>query len=444
MLDKFFNPKKVVVVGASRFPGKIGNVIFRNLLDKKFSEFCVNPKAKSIYGKKCYSNVLQVKGKIDLAVIATPAKTVPGILDECGQKGIKNVVIISAGFKEVGNLKLMRELEKVIDKYKLRVIGPNCLGVFDSYSDVDTMFMLKQRLHRPKKGDISLVSQSGALGAMILDLASKKHLGFSKFVSYGNAIDVNETDILEYLGKDKKTKVICMYIEQIKDGQRFVRVAKKIKKPIIVLKGGMTSAGRAAAKSHTGSLAGSGEIYLGALRQAGCIQVKSIEEMFIMAEAFEKIKNLPKGNKIQVITNGGGYGINAADLLEKAGLRLVQPSKRCVKQLNKKFPAIVSVNNPMDLLGDSTNERYDLAIKACAKDKNNDLILVLILTQVPLINERLANKICADAKKKPLIAVVTGTGLADKISKKLKEKGIPCYEQINDAVTAIKGLVFRK
>ncbi len=443
MLNNFFNPKKVVVIGASRHSGKIGNVIFRNLLDKKFSEFCVNPKAQSIFGKKCYASVLDVKEKVDLAVIATPAKTIPAILKECGEKGIKNIIIVSAGFKEVGNVKLEKELEKLIKKYKLNVLGPNCLGIFDTYSGVDTMFMLKQRLRRPKKGNISLVSQSGALGAMILDLAAKKHLGFSKFVSYGNAVDVNETDILEYLGKDKKTKVICMYVEQIKDGQRFVKAAKKIKKPIIVLKGGMTTAGKAAAVSHTGSLAGRAEVYSGALRQAGCIQVNSIEEMFILAEAFDKIKILPKGNRVQVITNGGGYGINAVDLLEKAGMQLLKPSRKCVKSL-KSFPSIVSLNNPMDLLGDSTNQRYDKAIKACAKDKNNDLLLVLVLTQVPLIDERLANVIYSDAKKKPLVAVVTGTGLADKISKKLKEKGIPCYEQINDAVTAIKGLVFRK
>jgi len=440
MLDSFFNPKKVVVIGASRTKGKIGNVIFENLLHK-FSEICVNPKAEKILGKRCYPSILDVKEKVDLAVIATPAKTVPGILKECGEKSIKNIIIVSAGFKEVGNLKLMTELKKIIKKYSLNVIGPNCLGVFDAYSGLDTMFMLKERLHRPKKGDISLISQSGALGAMILDLASRKHLGFSKFVSYGNAVDVNETDILEYLGKDPKTKVICIYAEQIKDGQRFIKVARKIKKPIIFLKGGVTSAGKFAAASHTGSLAGEGEIYSGVLRQAGCIQVENIDELFILAEAFDKVKHLPKGNRVQVITNGGGYGINAADLLEKAGMKLIKPSKSCVNTLKKEFPLIVGLSNPMDLLGDSTNKRYDQAIKACAKDKNNDLLLVLVLTQVPLIDEKLADVIYSDTKKKPLIAVVTGTGLAEKISKKLKEKGMPCYEQINDAVTAIKGLV---
>ncbi|HDD70871.1 MAG TPA: CoA-binding protein, partial [Candidatus Woesearchaeota archaeon] len=311
MLESFFKPKKAVVIGASRKKGKIGNVIFSNLLDKKFEAECVNPKAEKILGRRCYANVSEMRGKADLAVIATPAKTVPKILDECGKKGIRNIIIVSAGFKETGNLKLMDELKKPIKKYSLRVLGPNCLGTFDAYSGIDTLFMLKSRLHRPEKGSISLISQSGALGAAVLDLASKKGIGFSKFVSYGNAIDIDETDLLKEAAKDKNTKVICMYIEQIKRGQEFIRTAKKIKKPIIFLKGGVTEAGNKAAMSHTGSLAGSAGIYAGVLRQAGCIQVKDIREMFIIADTLSKVKSLPKGNRVQVITNGGGYGINA-------------------------------------------------------------------------------------------------------------------------------------
>lgn len=437
-MKDFFSPKKVVVIGASDVKGKIGHTIFSNLLGKKFEVIPVNIGHEKIMGKKCYKSVLDIPFKVDLGIIATPAKTVPVLSEECGRKGIKNVIIISAGFKEVGNKELENKLKEVIDKYKINVIGPNCLGLYDAYSELDTLFMLKDRLHRPGKGKISLISQSGAMGAAILDLAAKRKLGFSKFVSFGNAIDLDETDLLDYIAKDKNTEIICMYVEEIKRGQKFLQIAKKIKKPVIFLKGGTTEAGTKAALSHTGSLAGSSAIYSGVLRQAGFLQVKSIEEMFILADVFEKVKMLPKGKRVQVITNGGGYGINAVDLLEKAGLSLAKLSEQSVAKL-KHLPNMASFSNPLDILGDSTDERYNDAIKVCLQDKKNDLLLVLVLTQVPLIDEKLSEAFVST--KKPVIAVVTGTELAEKISSSLKKKGIPCYEQINDAVTAIKGLV---
>jgi acetate---CoA ligase (ADP-forming) len=440
MLENFFNPKKIAVIGASRKKDKIGNIILKNLLEKKFKIYPVNPNSKKILGKKCYSDISEIKEKIDLAIIATPANTVQEILEKAGEKKIKNIIIISSGFKEIGNTKIENDLKKTIKKYSLKVIGPNCLGIFDSYSGIDTLFMKKERLHRPKKGAISFISQSGALGGAVLDYASKKNIGFSKFISYGNAVDIDETDILEYLGKDKNTAVICMYVEQVKRGKNFIEASKKIKKPIIFLKGGTTNSGKKAALSHTGSLAGDSEIYSGALRQAGCIQIKKIKEMFILAEILTKIKKSPKGKRIQIITNGGGYGINAADLLENAGLKLAEPDKKEYEKFKKEYPRI-TISNPLDILGDSRNETYNQAIKSCIKDKNNDLILVLMLTQVPLIDEKITEILIKNSKEKPIIFAVLGSGLAEKISTKLKEKNIPCYELIEESVIAIKGMM---
>ena len=436
-MKNFFEPKVITVVGVSKEKDKIGNVIFRNLKDK-FKTIPVNMHEKQILGVKCYYSVSDIKEKVDMAVIAIPAEFVVPVIKECGEKGIKEVIIISSGFKESGNERLEYELFKVLENYKIKCIGPNCLGVFDAHSGLDCLFLPEEKLKRPEKGGISFISQSGALGVAMLDILSDGGYGFSKFISYGNGLNLNETDFLEYLSKDKNTKVICMYIEGIKDGKRFLEVASKIKKPIIAVKGGKFSKGVKAIMSHTGSLAGEYEVYKGAFKQAGIVLVDSLEEMFDTAKMFEKIENKNK-KRIQIITNGGGYGVLMSDALEENKLELAEMNPENKSYLREKFPRAVSIGNPIDLLGDADAQRYKIALEVCEKDKNIDLIILILLLQTPGIDEKIIE--VAKHVKKPVLVVSTGSHSKQIISKKLEKAGIPVYAYTDQLARALKNVL---
>ncbi len=449
-LDVFFSAESIAVIGASREEGKIGNVVLKNFLHGYSGKvYPVNPKAEEIFGKKCYASVRDIPDTIELAVIAIPAQFVPKVLDECGKKGVRHAVIITSGFKEVGNTKLDNELRKALDRNKISAIGPNCLGVFDTTTKLDTVFLPHDRLLRPKKGGISFISQSGALSSAVLDLAAQEGYGFAKFVSYGNAMNVDESDFLEYLAKDVNTKVICAYIEGITDGKKFLRIATKAAKikPVIVLKGGITEAGSKATMSHTGSLAGAAEVYMGAFKQAGLIIANDLEEVFDYLKIFEKLTIKPKGNRVQIITNGGGYGIITADAIsESKNLVMANLEAVNIKSLKKQLPPIAAVGNPLDVLGDATEGRYQLAIETCVKDKNVDILLVVMLPQTPLLNlEKLAAQTIefAQKSKKPIIGVVTGSEFATRFARRLEDHNIPCFEFPVRAVKALDALVFR-
>ena len=445
-LGNFFNSKNVAIVGVSRNPNKIGHVIFRNLIDGDFNGniFVVNPNVQSILAYVSYKNISQIKEKIDLVIIAVPAKQAVKVTNECGRKKIKDLIIISAGFKEVGNNKLDNSLQKAIKKYRLRVIGPNCLGVLNTKNKLDTLFLPHYRLKRPKQGGISFVCQSGAVGSTILDLASREEDGFAKFVSYGNAIDVDESDLIEYLASDHDTKVICLYVEAIKDAKKFMRVMKETtkRKPVIVVKGGMTEEGNKATLSHTGSLAGSAEVYLAAFKQTGMIYAPSLEDMFNYARILEGSIR-PKNNRIQIITNGGGYGIICTDAVVNNNLRMAEPSKETKRNLKKYFPPIVILNNPMDLTGDATTERYRLSIDACLNDKNIDVLLLVVLYQTPLVTTDVVDVITEfkNMHKKPIIVVSTGGEFTQILKESLQNNGVPCFTYPENAVKSIKALV---
>ncbi len=447
-LANFFRAKRVAVIGASREEGKVGNVVFKNFLEPAFKGevFPINPKATEILGFACYKSVQKVPGKIDLAVIAVPAPAVPGILKDCYKKGIKDVVLITAGFKEVGNVRMEKKLQDALKKYNIRCIGPNCLGVFDTTSGVDTLFLPQDRLKRPKKGVISFISQSGALGSAILDLAAEESYGFAKFVSYGNAANIDEADLIEYFGSDPETKVICVYIEGVHDGQKFLQTAKKVagKKPVIIIKGGLTEAGKKATMSHTGSLAGAAQVYLGAFKQAGLITAHTLEEVFDYMKVFEKLAMKPKGRRIQVITNGGGYGILSVDAIEEQGLKLAAMSSATQKSLKKQLPPIAVVHNPIDLLGDATAERYKLALDACIKDANIDIIVCVVLSQTPGVNLDEVRAIVVDAvnkSSKPIVAVTTGSTSTELFKKALEAEGVAMFTFPANAIKALKQYV---
>src|SRR3989338_6565130 len=327
-LDKFFNANNIVVIGVSRNPNKVGHIIFRNFIDGGYHGkiFIVNPNASNILNHVSYKNVLDIKHKLDLAVIAVPSKLVLDSVRDCKKKGIKDLIIITSGFSEIGNVKGENELRDYLNKNDMRCIGVNCLGIFDAHTKLDTLFLPRYRLKRPKEGGISFVCQSGAVGSTILDLATEQGYGFSKFVSYGNAMNIDESDLIEYLGEDENTKVICLYVEGIKDGKKFMEIAARVskKKPIIAIKGGVTEQGGKAIMSHTGSLAGSAEVYKGAFKQCGVVQAETIGDMFRCAKALEK-SMAPKGRRVQVITNGGGYGILSTDAISRSGLEMAKP-----------------------------------------------------------------------------------------------------------------------
>ncbi len=445
-LNKFFKAKNIAIVGVSKDPKKLGHVIFRNLIDGNFQGniFLVNPNANLILNKKVYKNLISIEDEIDLAIIAVPAKIVPQIIKDCGKKKIQNVVIISSGFKEIGKEKLENEVKDLLDKFKIKCCGTNCLGVFDSSTRLDSLFLPRYRLKRPKPGGISFISQSGAVGSAILDLATTQNYGISKFISYGNATNLDESDFLEYLGEDKETKVICMYIEGVKDGQKFLKIAKRISKikPIIAIKAGITKEGSKAAISHTGALAGESEVYFAAFKQANINRAASLEEVFNFARILEKTIQ-PRGNKIQIITNGGGYGILTTDAVIKNNLNLAGLDKKTISSLKKQFPELVVVSNPMDLIGDATTERYRIAIEACLNDNNVDILLLIVLYQTPLIDTSILDIITEfnDLKKKPIIVVSTGGEFTDVLKRSLEDNGIANFTFPEEAVKSIKALV---
>ena len=444
-MEKFFNPKSIAIIGASRDIHKVGFVTLKNLIvgDYKGKIYPINPNAESILKRKCYPSVLKVPGTIDVALIAVPAKLTPRVMTDCGKKGIKRVIIVTAGFSEVGDAKLEQELIKIAKKYRIRIIGPNCLGVLDVNNNFDTLFLPAARLERPKKGGVSLTTQSGATGSTVLDLMAKEQYGFAKFISYGNAADITETDLVQYLGKDRDTKVICMYLESLKDGKRFLEVAKQVtkKKPIIALKGGTTDAGARATMSHTASLAGSFKIYSGAFKQAGIIQADNAEDLFNYAKVIEKSVK-PKGRRVQIITNGGGFGILATDNLVKLSLKVDEPSSTTMKRLKKAYPKTYTVGNPIDLTGSATSDAYRLALDTCLKDKTIDIIFLILLYQTPQLDVDIVDDVIkiGKQKKKPIVVVSMGGDFTQKYKNIMEGEGVPCFTYPHNAARAVKAL----
>lgn len=444
-LDRFFKPRSIAVVGASRDQNKIGHVILKNIIDAGFKGklYPINPKADEIINLKCYRSVLDVIEEIDLAIIAVPADAAVQAVKECGIKEIEAIAMITSGFAEIGNEEAEREILSLLKQHHIRLIGPNMLGLLDSHSNLDTIFLPRLRLTRPHPGGISFVCQSGAVGSAMLDLAATQGYGFSKFISYGNALDLNECDFLEYLANDSKTKVICVYIEAIKDGKRFMKVAKQVsqKKPIIAIKGGTTEEGRQAALSHTASLGGSFEIYKGAFKQTGIIYAENLEELFDFARILDK-SIPPKGDRVQIMTNGGGYGILCADNVAENNLKLAVMSPETRKYLQKNTSPISIIKNPIDLAGDADTKRFELALEACIKDKNIDVILAVILYQTPLITSDIVSIVSElnSLKKKPIVVVSTGGDFTELHKRNLEYRGIPCYTFPSNAVKSIKAL----
>jgi len=379
-MKHFFDSKKIAVIGASRDEKKVGHVIFKNLLENRdLKVFPVNPNADSVLGHKCFQSVLGIPFIIDLAIIAVPNTIALQAIEECGKKDIKNILLTTAGFSESGNNELNDKLSDLVQKYKFNILGPNVLGVINPYKNLNASFFKGM----PEKGNIAFISQSGALGTAILDKCLEENLGISAFIPLGNMLQQDFISALEYLTNDTRTEVICIYLESLKDssGKRFIELCKEIskKKRIIVLKSGKTEKGLQASKSHTASLASPSEIYSSAFKQAGIIEVSSLEELFLASKVLSKYPKL--GNKACIITNAGGLGILATDALTSSGVKLIDLPEAVLKNLDSFAPKGYSRRNPLDLLGDALAERYEKAIKIINMYKLVDFFVVILSPQ---------------------------------------------------------------
>lgn len=444
-LDYFFYPKKVAVIGASDKENKIGNVIMKNMIKAGFKGklIPVNPHAKKVLGKKCVKTVKEIKN-LDMAIIAVPAKIVPRIVKECGKAKTEAVIIVSAGFNEVGNMAITKELFKAMQEYsEMRVLGPNCLGILHVKKGIDTLFLPYSRLGRTPNGRISFATQSGAVGSTLIDWASMKSYGINKFISFGNALDVNVTELLEYLNRDKETKVICLYIEGLEEGRKLLETGKKVsnKTPIVVLKGGVTEAGKTAAVSHTGSIAGEARVVKAAFKQARMIEAESFEQLFNYARVLSN-EPLTKGKKVQIITDGGGYAVLAADAIIENGLELALMEKKNLDKLKKIVPEHAELKSVIDLTGDATTEMYKNATQLALKDKNVDMILLIVLFPPPLLEQKVVYEIIKLHNKqiKPIIVVSASGHYTESQKKIMEEKFVPTFTFPKSAAESLKAL----
>ena len=444
-LTKFFKPGSVAIIGASATPGKIGYAIVKNLIDCGYAGkiFPVNPRGGEIEGLPCYPSLAAIGEPVDLAVVSVPAQGVLSVAEDCGQAGIGRLVVVTAGFKEVGTqgLELEKELAGVCEQYGMQMLGPNCVGLMDTHTPINASFSGSF----PAQGDIAFLSQSGAMLIAILDWSTSVGLGFSKVISLGNKACLSEIDFIEAAAACPDTRVILCYIEDIADGPRFLQVAAEAarKKPVIILKSGTSQAGAQAASSHTGALAGSDLAYDTAFRQCGIIRARSMAELFDLAMAFSK-SPVPRGENVAIITNSGGPGIITTDNVELKGLKMARFSKETIEFLRSGLPAEAGIYNPVDVLGDARADRYQLALDKVCADPNVDSVIVLMcpaaVTQ-PLETTRAIIAARDAHPEKPILAAYLGGESLAEGARVLSREGVPCFTFPEPAVAAISGLV---
>jgi len=445
-LDYFFKARSVAVVGASTKPGKIGHEILRSLVegDYKGNVYPVNPRAEKILGLRCYGSVLEIPDEVDLAVLSIPPKAVLKVVEECGKKGIKAIVIVSGGFKEIGpeGAEIERKCVEIARRYGMRIIGPNCIGIFDGDTRIDTFFQSRERMLRPPKGDIAFLTQSGTFGCAFLEWAAEDGIGISKFVSYGNRADVDEADLIRYLGGDPETKVIAIYAESISNGRKFMETCKEISKlkPIVVLKSGRTKEGSMAAVSHTGSIAGSYKIISSAFKQCGVVEVRTFEELYEVSKALSMLP-LAAGPRIAMVTNGAGPCVMATDEIIQRGMKLAEYSEKTKKELRRQLPSYAQVGNPVDLTGSATVRDYEISIRALLEDLSVDILMVFFVFQDTPLGEEVVHLVPKMKKYgKPIIAVAAGGPFTKKQSQELERRGIPVFSSPERAVAAAHAL----
>lgn len=432
-LDPVFRPGSVAVIGASRTPGTVGYQIVENLVRHGYrgAVYPVNPKARAIHSIPAYPSVSAIPDEIDLAVIVVPKELVLDVVDECGTKGVPAVVVITAGFKEVGGAGVEREraLVERVRRYGMRLVGPNCMGVLNTSPDVAMNATFAPTM--PPPGPVSFMSQSGAMGVTILDYAAEYGIGIHHFVSVGNKADVSGNDLLEYWADDPETRVILMYLENFGNPRRFTRIARRVtrKKPIIVVKAGRTTAGARAASSHTGALAGLDVATDALLAQCGVIRVETVQELFDVAMAFAA-QPIPRGNSVAIVTNAGGPGIIIADACESAGLHVAELAPSTQEALRAVFPEEASVRNPVDMIATATPHSYRVALDGVLGDPHIDAAIAAFVPPLGVRQEDVAGAIVEAARRhpdKPALAVLMGREGLPQGRAELKDAGIPAY-----------------
>ena len=444
MLEALFNPRSVAVIGASENPEKLGHTVLKNIVDCGYQGpvYPINPRSKEILGLPCYPRVTDVPEPVDLAVFLIPNRFVADVMRDCGAKGVKAAIVITAGFREVGpeGLKLEREVTSIARKHGIRMLGPNVLGLIDTSSSLNASFAADM----PNRGEIAFMSQSGALCTGILDWAAVSGLGFSKFISLGNKADLNEVDFLDVWADDAATEVILAYLEGIVDGPRFMKTARALtkRKPVIVIKSGTTDAGSRAVSSHTGTLAGSERAYDAAFAQCGVIRARSVEDLFNYATAFA-YQPLPAGRRVAIVTNAGGSGIMATDACERAGLHLASFTPETIEHLRANLPAAANVYNPIDVLGDAFDDRYRLAVRAALNDENVDTVLVLLAPQALTPIREIAQAVvdAARGSSKPVLTNLMGGKRVAPGIEILNRGRVPNYDFPEEAAAALAAMV---
>ncbi len=457
-LDVIFSPSSIAVLGASTTPGKVGHDIFVNILKGGYTGtlYPVNPNAKSIVGVKAYKNITEIPDQIDLAIVILPPERALPAIDEAIEKGVKGVVIVSAGFREVGAQG--REIEdRIVASCRnagIRVVGPNCLGVINPIDSVRMNASFSRRM--PQPGNISFISQSGALCTAVLDFAADRDFGFSKFISIGNKADVDELDLLHYLHEDLHTEVIMLYLEELRRGPEFIEVVEEITSgvrptPILAIKSGRTAAGAQAAASHTGALAGSEAVYDAIFKQSGIIRCNTIDELFDFANAFtfkkrsqlgKHVRKIPSGNKVAIVTNAGGPGILATDMTISAGLELAKFSDETIEALASHLPSAANIHNPVDVIGDAPFDRYENALTAVIRDEGVDGALVILTPQsmTDALGTAQAIVKIAQRSNKPILCCFMGIVDVSSGVKYLQENGYPVYRFPENAANAFAAL----
>ncbi len=446
-MDFIFSPGSVAVVGASNKEGKIGYEIMKSLKESKIKLYPVNPNEKEIMGIKSYPSISSIYDPIDLMVISLNANQIPQVIEEGAQKGIRGAVIISGGFGEVSEegAILEKKIKEISRKYNIRIVGPNCIGVFSAINGFDTFFQAREAMKRPGPGPVSFMTQSGTYGVTLLELMEENSIGVSKFISFGNKVDVNEIDMLKYFKDDKNTNIISAYIESFSDGRSFSYIAKDVSKikPIVVLKAGRTVEGQMAAKSHTGALAENHIIFEGSMKQSGVIVVDDIEDMVDIIKIMAH-QPKPKGGNVLLLTNGAGPCVVTADAIGMSkNLKMAKLKPDQESKLKNILPEYSIISNPLDLTGSATPKWYQNALEVLKDSENIDIfVLYFVIPNAPIyrnINELF--ELFDKNWRKPVIAVMAGGQYTNEISKKLEKMHIPVLPTARRLVNALDKIV---
>lgn len=448
-VDSFSNPKTVAVIGASNTPGKIGNAIVNNLIKSGYKGkiYPINPKEKKISELQCYPSLTDVPGDVEMAIFCIPARKAMETAEECGKKGVKNLVVITAGFKEVGRAgaELEKEFLSLCSQYGMRVLGPNVVGFVDTHTPINATFLKGF----PPKGEIAFISQSGAILASILDWSQSAGIGYSKIYSLGNKADLSEVDFIAEAADDPNTKVILCYIEDVSHGPEFLKVVSEAtrKKPVVILKSGTSHSGALAASSHTGALAGSDLAYNTAFKRCGVLRVSSMSELFDLAISFVN-QPVPKGDRVAIITNSGGPGIIATDKVEAHDLQMARFERETIEELRSYLPAEAGIYNPVDVLGDAKADRFRFAFEKVFKDENVDSVLLLlcpVAVTEPLETAQALVEFSRLYPEKTVVAAYMGGKSLEEGTNLLSGSGIPCFSMPEPAVAVIAGMTaYRK